>query len=261
VRVLTVATALALVMASPVMVRAVGAQETTAQQDPKAPQDTKVQPDTKAPQDAKTKQDTATAPPNASDLLFDYPQMKNTVPGSKITYDYMRRSGIEKGPFGPPLKDQIILTVEPGKQADARDIRVEMFSGLNRKPAGPFEDMPGNPVVVLFLENHLQVLAKVLEANPRYLKLAIRKGLRERATVTPTKVTVDGKEVEGWQVVVKPFEGDKLSDRMRGMDNMTYTFVTSPAVPGEIVSMEATSKNKDGGELLEEKLGYVQKAG
>jgi hypothetical protein len=45
------------------------------------------------------------------------------------------------------------------------------------------------------------------------------------------------------------------------MDNMTYTFVTSPAVPGEIVSMEAASKNKDGGELLEEKLGYAQKAG
>ncbi len=245
-RVLTVATALALalVLAGPVMVRAVSAQETTAKQDP-----TPAQPQA------------STGTPSASDLLFDYPQMKNTSPGSKITYDYLRRSGIEKGPFGPPLKDQITLTVEPGKQADGRDIRVEMFSGLNRKPAGPFEDMPGNPVVVLFLENHLQVLAKVLEANPRYLKLAIRKGLRERATVTPTKVTFDGKEVDGWQVVVKPFEGDKLSDRMRGMDNMTYTFVTSPAVPGEIVSMEAASKNKDGGELLEEKLGYAQKAG
>jgi hypothetical protein len=203
----------------------------------------------------------ATSSPNAADLLFEQPQMKNASPGSTITYDYLRRSGIAKGPFGAVLQDTVTIKVEPGKQADARDMQVEMFSGLNRRPAGPFEDMTGNPIVPLFLENHVMALSKVLEANPRYLKLAIRRGLRERATVTPTKVTVGGKEVDGWRIVMKPFEGDPMSERMRGMDNLTYTFVTSPAVPGEIVSMEAASRNKDGGELLEEKLGYEQKAG
>lgn len=207
----------------------------------------------------------ATAPnpaaPSAADLLFEQPQMKNTAPGSTITYDYLRRSGIAKGPFGAPLQDTITIKVEPGKQPDARDMQVEMFSGLNRRPAGPFEDMVGNPIVPLFLENHVMALSKVLEANPRYLKLAIRKGMREKATVTPVKVPFNGKEVDGWRIEMKPFEGDKMSERMRGMDNLTYTFVTSPAVPGEIVSMEAVSKTKDGGELLEEKLGYEQKAG
>lgn len=199
--------------------------------------------------------------PSAGDLLFEQPQMKNAPPGSTITYDYLRRSGIAKGPFGAPLQDTITIKVEPGKQPDARDMQVEMFSGLNRRPAGPFEDMTGNPVVPLFLENHVMALSKVLEANPRYLKLAIRKGMREKATVTPVKVPFGGKEVDGWRIEMKPFEGDPMGERMRGLDNLTYTFVTSPAVPGEIVSMEAVSKTKDGGELLEEKLGYEQKAG
>ncbi|WP_342106033.1 hypothetical protein [Methylobacterium sp. SI9] len=214
-----------------------------------------------APKPATVTQANAAAPPSAADLLFDQPQMKNTAPGSTITYDYLRRSGISGGPFGVPLEDTLILKVEPGKSPDARDISVTMFSGLNRVPAGPFEDMAGNPVVSLFLENHLRGLAKVLEANPRYLKLAIRKGLRDKAVVTPTKVSVGGKEVDGWQVVTKPFAGDALAQRMRGMDDMTYTFVTAPSVPGEIVSIEASSKNKDGGELLEEKLNYDHKAG
>jgi hypothetical protein len=235
VRVSTVATVLALVLTGPVL-----AEEAPA-----------------APPAAQAKSGT----PTASDLLFDYPSMKNTTPGSTLTYDYLRRSGIERGPFGAPLKDTVTLKVAPGKSPEARDIQVEMFSGLNRRPAGPYEDMTGNPVVSLFLENHLQALSKVLEANPRYLKLAIRRGLRERATVTPTKVMVGGKEVDGWQIVTRPFVGDPLSERMRGMDGLTYTFVTSPSVPGEIVSMEAASKSKDGGELLEEKLGYEQKAG
>jgi hypothetical protein len=203
----------------------------------------------------------AAAPPSAADLLFDQPQMKNAAPGSTITYNYLRRSGISGGPFGAPLQDTVALKIEPGKSPDVRDIRVTMFSGLNRVPAGPFEDMAGNPVVSLFLENHLRALAKVLEANPRYLKLAIRRGLREKATVTPTKVEFDGRTVEGWRVVTKPFEGDAMTQRMRGLDDLTYTFVTAPSVPGEIVSIEASSKNKDGGELLEEKLNYDQKAG
>jgi hypothetical protein len=214
-----------------------------------------------APKTATVTQANAAAPPSAADLLFDQPQMKNAAPGSTITYNYLRRSGISGGPFGAPLQDTVALKIEPGKSPDARDIRVTMFSGLNRVPAGPFEDMAGNPVVSLFLENHLRALAKVLEANPRYLKLAIRRGLREKATVTPTKVEFDGRTVEGWRVVTKPFEGDAMTQRMRGLDDLTYTFVTAPSVPGEIVSIEASSKNKDGGELLEEKLNYDQKAG
>ncbi|KAB1071995.1 hypothetical protein [Methylobacterium planeticum] len=203
----------------------------------------------------------ADAAPAAADLLFERPQMRNTAPGATLTYDYLRRSGILKGPFGPPLNDAIKLRLEPGRTADERNISVEMFSGQNRFPAGPFEDMPGNPVMSLFLEHHLKNLARVLEANPRYLKNAIRKGLRDGATVTPTKVRFNGREVDAWRIEAKPFEGDKLAERMRGLSNLTYTFVTSPEVPGEVVSIEAQSKNAEGGELLEERLSYDQNAG
>ncbi|MGU3538323.1 hypothetical protein [Methylobacterium sp. A54F] len=203
----------------------------------------------------------AGATPSAADLLFEQPQLRNAAPGTTLTYDYLRRSGIAKGPFGPVLNDTIKLSLDGAKEPDARNVRVEMFSGANRFPAGPFEDMPGNPLIPLFLENHLRSLARVLEANPRYLKNAIRKGLRDRATVTAVKVPFGGREVDGWRIVAKPFEGDPLTDRMRGMSNMTYTFVTSPEVPGQIVSIEAQSRNPEGGELLEERVNYDQKAG
>ena len=61
--------------------------------------------------------------------------------------------------------------------------------------------------------------------------------------------------------MIQPFAKDAMEQRMRGMDNMVYTFVTSPDVPGQIVSIEASSKTAEGGELLEEKLSYDQKAG
>jgi hypothetical protein len=136
-----------------------------------------------------------------------------------------------------------------------------MFSGANRFPAGPFEDMPGNPVMTLFLEHHLGDLARVLSANPRYIKNAIRKGLRENATVTPTQIDYKGRKVDAWRIETQPFLGDKMKERMRGLDNLTYIFVTSDAVPGELVSIEATSKNAEGGELLQENLTYDPNAG
>ena len=220
---------------------------------PAAPRDTAAQ--------GSTNRDPATkgTAPDASDLLFEQPQMKNTAPGSTLTYDYARRSGIERGPYGPPLSDAIKLTVEPGKSAESRDIRVQMFSGGNRLPAGPFTDMPGNPVLSLFLENHLKGLASLLEANPRYIKNAIRKGLRDKATVTPMQVSFKGRTVEGWRVEMKPFAGDPQSERMRGFETITYTFVVAPDVPGEIVSIQARALKPDGGELLEERLDYDQK--
>ncbi|WP_420847288.1 hypothetical protein [Methylobacterium organophilum] len=207
-----------------------------------------------APQAAAT-----SATPNAADLLFEQPQMKNAAPGSTITYTYLRRSGIAKGPYGPPINDEIKFKIDPAKDAGSRNIEVQMFSGANRVPAGPFEDMPGNPILPLFLENHLKGLAGLLDANPRYIKNAIRKGLREKATVTPTQVTYKGRQVDGWRVEMQPFVGDAQTERMRGFDALTYTFVTAPEVPGEIVSIEARAKKPDGGELLEERLDYAQK--
>lgn len=201
------------------------------------------------------------ATPDPSDVLFDQPQMKNTQPGSTIRYTYVRRSGITRGPYGPPLDDEIKLKIEPGKAAENRDIQVQMFSGANRAPAGPFEDMPGNPILPLFLENHLKGLAALLEANPRYIKNAIRKGLRDKSTITATKIDFKGRQIDGWKIVTSPFVGDPLTERMRGFDKITYTFVTSPEVPGEIVSIEAQAKKPDGGELLEETVNYDQNAG
>lgn len=214
--------------------------------------------------------DTAAAPtqaaassttPSAGDVLFEQPQLKNTTPGETLRYSYLRRSGISKGPYGPPLNDEIKLTIEQAKSADNRNVRVQMFSGGNRVPAGPFAEMASNPVLLLFLENHLKGVAGLLEANPRYIQLAIRKGLREKATVEPIRIDFKGRQVEGWRVTTKPFEGDPQTEKMRGFDTLTYTFVTSPEVPGQIVSIEAQAKKPDGGELLEEKLDYDQNAG
>ncbi|MFH6783122.1 MULTISPECIES: hypothetical protein [Methylobacterium] len=199
--------------------------------------------------------------PTATKLLFETNQLANVPPGRPLSYRYTRFSGIDGAPFGPPVEDRIREEVAPGPNPETRNLKVEMFSGERRMPTASYEDMPGNPVLVRFLEHHLDDLAKVLKGNPRYIKNAIRRALRETATVTPTEVEVDGAKKPGWRVVARPFVDDPIRDRLRGFDSLTYTFVVSPAVPGQIVSIDAKATNPEGGILLQETLTHEPTAG
>ncbi len=192
--------------------------------------------------------------PQAADLLFEKPNWGGAPAGTAISYRYTRTGG--DGALGAPIDDRIKLTLDAGEAAANRTVRVDMLSGQNRRAAGPFEGVEGNPVLVLFLEHHLENVAKSLKANPRYLKNRIRAGLRERAETTAAKVSVGGREVSGWRVEARPFTDDAQKERMRGLDALTYTFVTSEAVPGEIVSIEAKAVAPGGGVLLQETLTY-----
>jgi hypothetical protein len=201
------------------------------------------------------------APPNAATLLFETNQLGNAPAGGTLSYRYTRFSGIAGAPFGPPVEDRIREQVAPGPNPETRNLRVEMFSGERRMPTATYEDVPGNPVLVRFLEHHLEDLAKVLKGNPRYIKNAIRRSLREAAAVTPAEVEADGAKRPGWRVVVRPFADDPVRDRLRGFESLTYTFVVAPAVPGQIVSIDARATSPDGGILLQETLTYEPNAG
>jgi hypothetical protein len=192
--------------------------------------------------------------PAAADLLFEAPAWRAAPAGTVLSYRYERRSGNE-ALFGPPASDRIRLDLDAGEAVETRTARVAMFTDERGVPAGPFENVGYNPALVLFLEQHVGRLAKLVQANPRYLKNTIRAALRDRATVTPTSVELQGRAVPGWRVGVRPFAEDPNRARMRGLETLDYTFVAAESVPGLIATIEATAKAEDG-LLLQETLTY-----
>ena len=193
--------------------------------------------------------------PAAAELLFERPQWQAAAPGTALTYSY-RRTSLLESVFGSNIDDRIRLTLDAGVAPANRTVRVDMFSQARRRAAGPFEDVSGNPVLVLFLEHHLEALAGVLKANPRYLKNAIRSGLRDRATVAPASIDLKGKPVAGWRIEVQPFAQDPNKEKMRGLESLTYTFMAADDVPGSIASIDIKAAAADGGQLLSETLTY-----
>jgi len=197
------------------------------------------------------------APPDATSLLFDEPQLADAPVGEVLTYDYHRKTSND-ALYGPSFQDKITLTIDKGSTGTTRTVAVMLFSGANRQPAGPFEDMSGNPLLTLFLEHHIQILSQLYHANPRYLKDAIRAAFRDKAEVDQTEVSVGGRSVPGWKVEITPFKDDPNKARMNGLDTMTYRFLVAKDVPGEIADIRVTAAGANA-MLLDEGVSYDAK--
>jgi hypothetical protein len=196
---------------------------------------------------------------DAATLLFEEPQLATTHPGDVLTYSYSRQT-TDDAKFGPSFSDHIRLAIDKGDSPDGRNVDVQLFSGANRRPAGPFEDMTGNPVLSLFLENHIDMLSTQFHANARYLKNVIRAGLRDKAKIEAGPVDIGGRSVPGWHVHVVPFADDPNRARMFGLDAMTYDFAVAKEIPGEIAEIRVTAPGVHGAApLLDERVVYDAK--
>ncbi|MFL5128172.1 MAG: hypothetical protein ACJ8CS_23440 [Microvirga sp.] len=194
-------------------------------------------------------------PENPPSLLFEAPQWAATRPGATLSYRYSRRSAND-ALYGPSFEDRIRLHIEKGDAEATRTVRVELFGRERRRAAGPFEDVRANPVLMLFLEHHLEQLSRSVHANPRYLKNAIRAALRDKYRIEAGESLVDGRPVKTWRVLIAPFIDDPNKARMNGLEGLAYTLAVSEEVPGQVTELAAKATRPDGVAALEETLVY-----
>jgi hypothetical protein len=194
-------------------------------------------------------------PEDPASLLFEAPQWAAARPGATLSYRYSRRSAND-ALYGPSFEDRIRLHIEKGDAEATRTVRVELFGRERRRAAGPFEDVRANPVLMLFLEHHLEQLSRSVHANPRYLKNAIRAALRDKYRIEAGESLVDGRPVKTWRVLIALFIDDPNKARMNGLEGLAYTLAVSEEVPGQVTELAAKATRPDGVAALEETLVY-----
>ena len=197
-------------------------------------------------------------PEDPASLLFETPQWATTRPGATLSYRYTRKSANEVL-YGPSFEDRIRLHIEKGDAEATRTVRVELFGRERRRAAGPFADVSSNPVLMLFLEHHLEQLSRSVHANPRYLKNAIRAALRDKYRIEAGESSVDARPVKTWRVLIAPFIDDPNKARMAGLESLVYTLVVAEEVPGQVTELTAKATRPDGVAALEETLVYEAK--
>jgi hypothetical protein len=191
---------------------------------------------------------------DVASLLFEKPDWTQAPAGSKLSYAFSRKT-FGSAVYGESFDDVVKLSLEAGDDPQSRKVEVQMFSGSHRAPAGPFQSTTNNPVLLLTFEKHLQEIAQLFQANPRYLKNAIRKAWRDAPKVEDVSLTVDGKSVPGTRVTIQPFLNDPMKNLMKGLEDLTYTVDIADSIPGEIVAIDIHSP-AEGAAKYSESLRY-----
>jgi len=207
---------------------------------------------------AATSAATPAAAPAAMSLLFEDARFGGLPDHTVLSYRYARDSS-DPVKLGGTFEDDIKLTLGEPDAEGRREIVVQLFTGDRRKPAGPFSQMLGNPLVMLFLEADVNVMKELVGGNPRYMRNRIRAAFRDGGNVEATTVTVDGVAVPAEKIVLKPFVTDAHRTELGAFADKTYEFVVSDKVPGSVVSIRAVTPQLGGtGEpYLEEEIRYV----
>lgn len=96
---------------------------------------------------------------DAASLLFESPHWARVQPGGTLVYQYVRKSA-DPERFGSSFENQIRLYFDRGATDATRTVRVKLFGPARRRASGPFEDVSSNPVLMLFLEDHVEQLSR-----------------------------------------------------------------------------------------------------
>ncbi|MGF1658078.1 MAG: hypothetical protein ACFCUS_01470 [Rubrimonas sp.] len=158
--------------------------------------------------------------PSPADLLFATPHLANLAVGDSVRYAHIRRSPEGLG-VGPDLSEPATLekraerasTVTIGAASHARTLE--------------FEQLSGNPMLMVFLESALRSVGDATGGGGYYLRNRIRESLRDRIAA------------ENGALVARPFAGLPEAERLGGFAGLTLTFVLSDDAPGMVETLRA----------------------
>lgn len=195
--------------------------------------------------------------PGASDVLFNLPHFSTVKAGKDLTYQLEQKFSDEKL-LGKPLKDTITVSVKKVADDGKRDLDVAVFTGDYARPLQSVPGLTGNPLLVIFLDRAVKNYAMLAGGKTSYLKNRLKVELAKHSKVERTKVSYNGKEVDGYRVSVVPFELDPNRHKMRGYHGSSYSFVVSDAVPGYFAEMTSVLESpKEHAPRLEEWVRFV----
>lgn len=171
------------------------------------------------------------------DLLFNTPHLKGVAPGSVLRYEHVRQSDPSLG-IGPDVDEAI--AVEMGKDAAER---FTLDADGHPRIFDVADGVPGNPLLMVFLESTLRSVAKATGGSPFYLRNRMREALR------------DGLAQDGEALTMRPFAHDANRARLGAFADMSMRFELSDKTPGMLVSMAAEA-GPDADPVYSEEIRY-----
>lgn len=194
----------------------------------------------------------------AQRLLYATNHLKAVGVSDVLNYNFQRQ-----GTLDAPFDDKASLTVSSVGDDGKKTLTVDFLSGDRHIDIPPLAGFNGNPILMVFLEHDVKEMSDFTKGSTLFFRNRIRDAFAtaEKAKITPTTVTVDGKSVPAKLLVLEPYVGVAEVDRFRKFEHKSYQFVIGDDVPGGIYSIRTVTPAEDGkgDPVMTETLSYQSK--
>jgi hypothetical protein len=179
----------------------------------------------------------ATNVPDASAaerLVFLTPHLSGLKPPTALRYQFVRK---ENGSGG--FTDQVDVRLSSGSGGACCNVAGSFLTGERAFRVPEVPDATANPVLLYFLEHEIRQMQRATKGQAAHFQKRIRLAMVDGATLTPTTVQWQGREVAATAVRITPYVDDPYRARFEREAEKVYTFVLSDAVPGQVFQIRA----------------------
>ncbi|MEM0922080.1 MAG: hypothetical protein AAGI13_03490 [Pseudomonadota bacterium] len=180
-------------------------------------------------------------------LLFYTPHLSQTDPGLELRYRHIRQGAVA-AVVGPPLDEAILLRQENAAGEPATVVTLDA-DGAGRQ-LDNFRGVPGNPILMVFMETVVGSLSRATGGSPFYL----RNRLKESFAAGQVEESGAGKLIR-----LAPFAEDQNRHRMGPFADLVIEMTLDEARPGMFGALTASVRDEANPELVHylEEMRYV----
>ncbi len=194
-------------------------------------------------------------PPTAVNLIFEQKHLSNVDQGKEVDYKF-NRTVSDPNLLGQPFSDSITLKVVGGKPTGEKDVDLQIYTGERARDLQKLPGLTINPVFIVYFDQAVNSFIGLAGGKLPYLRNAFSMALKDKTKVEPIKVDYQGKSIDAYRISMTPYVTDQNASKMEGWEGAQYALILSDQVPGEIVDLLSTYKNKFPGN---EKLQVVER--
>ncbi|MGF1551436.1 MAG: hypothetical protein ACFBWO_02900 [Paracoccaceae bacterium] len=160
-------------------------------------------------------------------VTLHYAHSREAAPATRLGSDFTHRVELSTGEAGQDGAVPVFVTMD----ADGRARRLDTFRGV-----------PGNPMLMVFLEAVVDAVSRATGGSPFYLRNRMREALRDDLASQPMILQVGSARLPARALSVRPFEGDKNAAALGPFEAMSLRFVVAEEAPGMLVAMTAATE-------------------
>jgi hypothetical protein len=185
--------------------------------------------------------------------LFESDHLHAIARPERLEYRFSRETVAKTGDW----VDRVDLDVRP-RGDGLKDVWVDFLAGEHHVPFPPLIGFRGNPVLMHFLQRDVDEMRRATGGAATYFRNRIRRAFIDQAALRQIELQRDGKAEAATEITVSPFRDDARLAGFPGLNDKTYRFILSDAVPGTLYQIASeTPGDAAGGPLLKETIIFV----